>query len=167
MSSLRAIVICQKYFGNHVISSQIHLFAHLLNMKRCTLCYCYDYITITLCEDMRGDVPGILSLFIKRLGITKTSESDQNYEVRISSCFILSRCLSKQDSMWIYFIYLKFITFFTLCDSNLSHILQYYCNIFEIRLFATTLVIKGCAWWSNNGIFSFVYFLLHLSTNTL
>ena len=24
MSSLRAIVICQKYFGNHVISSQIH-----------------------------------------------------------------------------------------------------------------------------------------------
>ena len=37
MSSLRAIVICQKYFGNHVISSQIHLFAPLLNMRRCTL----------------------------------------------------------------------------------------------------------------------------------
>ena len=32
MSSLRAIVICQKYFGNHVKSSQIHLFAPLLNM---------------------------------------------------------------------------------------------------------------------------------------
>ena len=39
MSSLRAIVICQKYFGNHVISSQIHLFAPLLNMRRCTLWY--------------------------------------------------------------------------------------------------------------------------------
>ena len=38
MSSLRAIVICQKYFGNHVISSQIHLFAPLLNTRRCTLC---------------------------------------------------------------------------------------------------------------------------------
>ena len=37
MSLLRAIVICQKYFGNHVISSQIHLFAPLLNMRRCTL----------------------------------------------------------------------------------------------------------------------------------
>ena len=33
MSSLCAIVNCQKYFGNH---SQIHLFAPLLNM-RCTL----------------------------------------------------------------------------------------------------------------------------------
>ena len=39
MSSLRAIAICQKYFGNHVISSQIHLFAPLLNMRRCTLWY--------------------------------------------------------------------------------------------------------------------------------
>ena len=29
----RAIVICQKKFGNHVISSQIHLFALLLNMR--------------------------------------------------------------------------------------------------------------------------------------
>ena len=29
MFSLRAIVICQKYFGNHVISSQIHLLAPL------------------------------------------------------------------------------------------------------------------------------------------
>ena len=38
MSSLRAIVICQKYCGNRAISSQIHLFAHLLNMRRCTLC---------------------------------------------------------------------------------------------------------------------------------
>ena len=38
MSSLRAIVICQKYFGNHVISSQIHLFAPLLDMRRCTVC---------------------------------------------------------------------------------------------------------------------------------
>ena len=37
MSALRAIVICQKYFGNHVISSKIHLFAPLLNMRRCTL----------------------------------------------------------------------------------------------------------------------------------
>ena len=37
MSSLRAIVIWQKYFGNHEISSQIHLFAPLLNMGRCTL----------------------------------------------------------------------------------------------------------------------------------
>ena len=37
MSALRAIVICQKYFGNLVISSQIHLFAPLLNMRRCTL----------------------------------------------------------------------------------------------------------------------------------
>ena len=38
MSSLRAIVICQKYFGNHVIESQIHLFTPLLNMRHCTLC---------------------------------------------------------------------------------------------------------------------------------
>ena len=38
MSSLRAIVICQKYCGDRVISSQIHLFAPLLNMRRCTLC---------------------------------------------------------------------------------------------------------------------------------
>ena len=37
MSSLRAIVICQQYCGNRVISSQIHLFAPLLNMRRCTL----------------------------------------------------------------------------------------------------------------------------------
>ena len=37
MSSLRAIFICQKYLGNHVITSQIHLFAPLLNMRRCTL----------------------------------------------------------------------------------------------------------------------------------
>ena len=39
MSSLRAIVICQKYFWNHEISSEIHLFAPLLNMRRCTLWY--------------------------------------------------------------------------------------------------------------------------------
>ena len=37
MFSLRAIVICQKYCGNRVISSKIHLFAPLLNMRRCTL----------------------------------------------------------------------------------------------------------------------------------
>ena len=46
-SSLRAIVICQKYFGNHVISSEIHLFAPLLNMRRCTLCFstsCLNYL---------------------------------------------------------------------------------------------------------------------------
>ena len=36
MSSLRVIVIFQKYFGNHVISSQFHLFVRLLN-RRCTL----------------------------------------------------------------------------------------------------------------------------------
>ena len=40
LSLLRAIVICQKYCGNRVISSQIHLFAPLLNMRRCTLCTC-------------------------------------------------------------------------------------------------------------------------------
>ena len=38
MSSLLTIVLCQKYFGNHVISSQIHLFAPLFIMRRCTLC---------------------------------------------------------------------------------------------------------------------------------
>ena len=38
MSSLRAIVICQQYCGNPVISSQINLFATLLNMRRRTLC---------------------------------------------------------------------------------------------------------------------------------
>ena len=37
MTPLSAIVICQKYFENHVISSQIHLIAPLLNMMRCTL----------------------------------------------------------------------------------------------------------------------------------
>ena len=31
MSPLGAIVICPKYFGNHMISSQIHLFAPLLD----------------------------------------------------------------------------------------------------------------------------------------
>ena len=36
MSSLRAIVIYQKYFDNHVISSQIHHLAPLLNMRRFT-----------------------------------------------------------------------------------------------------------------------------------
>ena len=40
MSSLCAIVICQKYFGNDEISSKIHLFAPLLNMRSCTLWYC-------------------------------------------------------------------------------------------------------------------------------
>ena len=40
MSSLRSIVICQKYFGNHVISSQTHHFAPLLNTRRCTLWVC-------------------------------------------------------------------------------------------------------------------------------
>ena len=39
MSSLCAIVICQKYFGNHKTSSQIHLFAPLLDMRCCTLQY--------------------------------------------------------------------------------------------------------------------------------
>ena len=38
MSSFLTIVICQKYFGNHVISSQIHLFAPFLDRRRCTLC---------------------------------------------------------------------------------------------------------------------------------
>ena len=38
LSSLRAIVICQKQCGNRVISSQIQVFAPLLNMRRCTLC---------------------------------------------------------------------------------------------------------------------------------
>ena len=37
MSPLRAIVICPKYCGSRVISSQIYLFAPLLNIKRCTL----------------------------------------------------------------------------------------------------------------------------------
>ena len=37
MSALRAIVICQIYFENLVISSKIHLFAPLLNMRRCTV----------------------------------------------------------------------------------------------------------------------------------
>ena len=35
MSSLCAIAICQKYIGNHVISSQIYIFAPLLDMRRC------------------------------------------------------------------------------------------------------------------------------------
>ena len=39
MSSLRVIVIFQKYFGNHEISYQIHLFAPLLNMRCCTPWY--------------------------------------------------------------------------------------------------------------------------------
>ena len=63
MSSLRAIVIWQKYFGNHVISSQIHLFAPLLNMRRCTLCfiqrlyvYCVPYVVSVsdLCKTWYG-----------------------------------------------------------------------------------------------------------------
>ena len=45
MSSLRAIVICHKYFGNHMISSQIHLFAPLLNMRCCTLWYSWLQIS--------------------------------------------------------------------------------------------------------------------------
>ena len=38
MSSLRAIVICQKYFGNHVISSPVHPFAFPLLNMRVVLC---------------------------------------------------------------------------------------------------------------------------------
>ena len=38
MSSLRAMVISQTCCGNRVISSQIHLFAPLLNTRRCALC---------------------------------------------------------------------------------------------------------------------------------
>ena len=37
MSALLAIVNCQKYFGNHMISSKIQLIAPLLNTRRCTL----------------------------------------------------------------------------------------------------------------------------------
>ena len=48
LSSLRATVICQKYCGNRVISFQIHLFAPLLNMRRCTLCIYVHFIYITL-----------------------------------------------------------------------------------------------------------------------
>ena len=52
MSLFRAIVICQKYFGNHVILSQIQLFAPLLNMRRCTLWNNYYSINsyISLCR---------------------------------------------------------------------------------------------------------------------
>ena len=39
MSPLREIVICQIYYENLVISSKIHLFAPLLNMRRCTVCF--------------------------------------------------------------------------------------------------------------------------------
>ena len=46
MSSLCAIVMWQKYFGNHVISSKIHHFAPLLNMRRCTLCLSKPCFTI-------------------------------------------------------------------------------------------------------------------------
>ena len=48
MSSLRAIVICQKYFGNHVISSEIHLFAPLLNMRRCTVLRSHESISVRI-----------------------------------------------------------------------------------------------------------------------
>ena len=48
MSSLRAIVMYQKCFGIHVISSRIHLFAPLLNMRRCTLWHWYTSISQTL-----------------------------------------------------------------------------------------------------------------------
>ena len=37
ISSLCAIVTFQKYFENHVISSQIHLFARLHDTRHCTL----------------------------------------------------------------------------------------------------------------------------------
>ena len=41
VSSLRAIVICQKYFRITVISSKIRLFVHLLVMSHCTvICVC-------------------------------------------------------------------------------------------------------------------------------
>ena len=53
MFSLHAIVICQKYCGNRVISSQIHLFAPLLNMRRCTLCLFHCLIQTS----------GLLSMF--------------------------------------------------------------------------------------------------------
>ena len=50
MSSLRAIVICQQYCGNRVISSQIHLFAPLLNTRRCTLWNWSEVPTTDLCD---------------------------------------------------------------------------------------------------------------------
>ena len=51
MSSLRAIVICQNYCGNRVMSSKIHLSALLLNMRRCTLCL-LSYCVHALCRSL-------------------------------------------------------------------------------------------------------------------
>ena len=38
MYDLRALVICQKYFGNHVISSKIPFFLHLYLTRGVVLC---------------------------------------------------------------------------------------------------------------------------------
>ena len=46
---MRYIVICQKYFGNHVISSQIHLFAPLACPIRMSLYIFLLYIIYHLC----------------------------------------------------------------------------------------------------------------------
>ena len=56
MSSLRSIVICQKYFKITVISSKIHIVAPLLAMRRCTLCEGFDSSVIM-------PFPGVLWLW--------------------------------------------------------------------------------------------------------
>ena len=65
MSSLRAIVSCQKYCGNRVISSQIHLFAPLLNMRRCTLCISEEIRHGPF--DIQGGGGGGLGFFRKKI----------------------------------------------------------------------------------------------------
>ena len=62
MFSLRAIVICQIYFENLVISSKIHLFAPLLNMRRCTVWYNYMKM-ISLQNAIEKIINEIITLF--------------------------------------------------------------------------------------------------------
>ena len=60
MSSLRAIVICQKKIWNHVISSQIHLFAPLLNMRHCSLCVGWSASILGRCLLLTDICPHLL-----------------------------------------------------------------------------------------------------------
>ena len=68
MSSLRAIVICQKYCGNRMISSQIHLSAPLLNIRRCTLWVSFQSSSIVQAQiaDMTQRISSVI-IFVVNL----------------------------------------------------------------------------------------------------
>ena len=83
MSSIRAIVISQKYFGNRVISSQIHLFAPLLNMRRCTLCNDESHSVLHMTENLSRDKNVLADFYyhevaLRRVPVTRSISCSSN-----------------------------------------------------------------------------------------